>query len=66
MNPFSMPKVSSKTLAIGAKQLVVHEAFEIIVISSVKVSSFTPKTTVGISPLAGAEIITLRAPAVKC
>jgi glyceraldehyde 3-phosphate dehydrogenase len=45
---------------------IISNAFEIIVISSVKVSSLTPNTTVGISPLAGAEMITLRAPAVKC
>jgi hypothetical protein len=29
--PVSIPKLSFKTLAIGAKQLVVQEAFEIIV-----------------------------------
>ena len=29
MNPCSMPKASSSTFAIGATQLVVHEAFEI-------------------------------------
>jgi len=51
-------------LAIGAKQFVVQEAAEIIVSSGVKMFSFTPKTTVGKSFPAGAEITTFLAPAV--
>lgn len=31
IRPFSMPKVSLMTLAIGARQLVVQEALEMIV-----------------------------------
>ena len=53
-------------MAIGAKQLVVHDAFERIVSSPVMLSSLTPKTTVGMLPFAGAEITTFLAPAFKC
>ena len=52
--------------AIGAKQFVVHEAAEMIVSSAVKMSSFTPNTTVGRSLPAGAEITTFLAPASIC
>ena len=38
-----------KALAIGAKQLVVQDAAEIIVSSAVKMFSFTPNTTVAIN-----------------
>ena len=54
---------SFKALAIGAKQFVVQEAAEITLSSFVKVFSLTPKTIVGKSLPAGAEITTLRAPA---
>ena len=59
-------KASSRAFAIGARQLVVHDAFDMIVSLPVSVSSLTPKTTVGIFPLAGAEITTFLAPAVIC
>ena len=52
-----------KALAIGAKQLVVHEAAEMIVSEAFKVPSFTPNTIVGKSFTAGAEITTFLAPA---
>ena len=52
-----------KALAIGAKQLVVQDAAEMIVSSAVKIFSFTPNTTVGKSFPAGAEITTFLAPA---
>merc|ERR1711931_236331 len=35
MRPSSIPNLSSRTLAIGAKQLVVHEALEKTLISGV-------------------------------
>ena len=54
---------SFKALAIGAKQFVVQEAAEITLSSFVNVFSLTPKTMVGKSLPAGAEITTLRAPA---
>ena len=47
----------------GAKQLVVHEAAEMIVSEAFKVPSFTPNTIVGKSFPAGAEITTFLAPA---
>ena len=49
--------------AIGAKQFVVQEAAEIIVSSAFNVSWLVLNTTVGRSLPAGAEITTLRAPA---
>ena len=49
--------------AIGAKQFVVQEAAEMIVSSAFNVSWFVLKTIVGKSFPAGAEITTLRAPA---
>jgi hypothetical protein len=49
--------------AIGAKQLVVHEAAEMIVSSAVRVFSLTEKTMVLRSLPAGAEITTFLAPA---
>ena len=53
-------------LAIGAKQLVVQDAAEMIVSSAVKMFSLTPNTTVGKSFPAGAEITTFLAPASIC
>ena len=67
MSPRTMPNASSMALAIGAKQLVVHEALEIILsVAGSYLSSFTPMTIVMSSPLAGAEMITFLAPAVMC
>ena len=51
---------------MGARQFVVQEALEITLSCSVNVSWFTPITTVGTSPLAGAEMITRPAPASRC
>ena len=53
-------------MANGARQFVVHEALEMIKSSFVNVSWLTPKTTVLSTPLPGAEIKTLFAPASKC
>src|SRR4030067_193223 len=41
-----MPKLSSSTLAIGARQLVVHDAFEISWALATRSASLTPRTTV--------------------
>ena len=51
------------TFAIGARQLVVHEPFEITVIPGLIASVLTPNTTVASTPSAGAEISTFLAPA---
>ena len=56
-------KFSKTTLVIGAKQLVVQDALERMSCSAESSSSFTPRTMVLTSPLAGAEIITFLAPA---
>ncbi len=58
-----MPKLSSSTLAIGATQLVVQEALEMIACASASYfSSLTPITIVMSSSLAGAETMTFFAP----
>src|SRR5512132_2392829 len=67
MEAISRPNASSSTLAIGATQLVVHDAFEITLCwEGSYASSFTPRTTVRSSPLAGALITTFSAPASMC
>src|SRR3954462_8206107 len=57
IRPRLMPQVSLRTLATGARQLVVHDAFEIIV-CPLYVLSFTPKTNIGVSSLDGADMMT--------
>ena len=52
--------------AIGARQFVVQEAAEMIVSDAFNVSWFVLNTIVGRSFPAGAEITTLRAPALIC
>src|SRR5699024_8170127 len=67
MKPCWMPKLSRRTLAIGATQLVVHEALETMWCSAGSyLSSLTPMTRVMSSPLAGAEMTTFLAPASMC
>src|ERR1700749_2662037 len=61
-----MPQFSCITLAIGAAQLVVQEAFDITTSVLFNSLSLIPKTIVLMSPFAGAEIITLFAPAAMC
>ena len=62
-----MPNSSWMTLAIGARQFVVHDAFEMIVcVSGSYCSSLTPMTIVTSSPLAGAEMMTFFAPPSMC
>src|SRR6185295_1781975 len=64
--PFTMPKVSCSTLATGPRQFVVHEALETMWWSlGSYLLSLTPITTVRSSPLAGAEMMTFFAPAVR-
>jgi len=60
-----MPNASCSTLAIGARQLVVHDAFETMVMSAVSDESLTPCTMVASAPSPGAEINTRLAPAVS-
>ena len=67
MNPCSTPKASSSTLAKTARQLVVHDALDTTKsCAGSKVSSLTPITNVASASLAGAEMITRRAPALMC
>ena len=63
--PDLIPKLSLITFAIGARQLVVQEAFENTKSSSVITSLFTPNTTV-LASGEGAEITTFLAPAITC
>ena len=55
--------LSLRTLAMGARQLVVQEALETKVMSLVYLSGFTPQTNMGVSSLKGADITTFFAPA---
>src|SRR5580704_19302755 len=64
MMPAAMTKLSCSTLAIGARQFVVHDALEITVMSLVIDLWFTPYTMVASTWSPGAEISTLRAPSV--
>src|ERR1700712_4086383 len=61
----TMPKLSFITFAIGARQLVVQDAQEIIVSLPSRIVWLTLNTTVLRSPVAGAEITTLLAPAFR-
>src|SRR5699024_1258542 len=66
MRPWLSPNLSFRTLTTGARQFVVHEAAETISSEPSSTSSFTPKTTVFILPLPGAETSTFLAPASMC
>ncbi len=67
MSPRSIPKVSRSTLATGARQFVVQEAFERMkCFAGSKVFSLTPRTNVASGFFAGAEMITRLAPALRC
>src|ERR1700726_5143157 len=58
MVPTTIPNVSRITLATGARQFVVHEAFETtLCFAASDVFSFTPRTNVASTSVAGAEII---------
>ena len=61
-----MPNDSCSTLANGARQLVVHDAFEMMwCFAGSYFSSLTPRTTVTSGLLAGAVMMTFLAPAVE-
>ena len=67
MKPRSMPKLSSRTFAIGPRQLVVQLALEITVCAAgSKAASLIPRTIVMSSSVAGAEMTTRFAPASMC
>jgi hypothetical protein len=67
IRPLTMPKFSSRTLAIGATQLVVQEALEMTWwFAASYLSSLTPITIVMSSSLAGAEMMTFLAPPAMC
>src|ERR1700760_4661762 len=59
-----MPQLSFTTFAIGARQFVVHEAFETIAWPAYLLS-FTPMTNIGVSSFDGADITTFLAPAAR-
>ena len=62
-----MPKRSCKTRVIGARQLVVHEAFEMTVCAFASYTpSFTPMQIITSASADGAEITTRFAPPVRC
>ena len=64
MSPLTMPKLSLRTLATGARQFVVQDALETNLSSAVSASVLTPRTIVFAGPLlTGAEITTFFAPA---
>src|SRR3546814_20417370 len=56
IRPRLMPHLSLSTLAIGARQLVVHEALEMIA-SPLSLLSLTPSTNIGVSSFHGADTI---------
>lgn len=67
IRPFSMPKLSLRILATGARQLVVQEPLEMMwCFFGSYFWSFTPSTTVKSASLPGAEMMTFLAPAVRC
>ena len=67
MNPRSSPNVPCNTATSGARQLVVHDAFEITWCRAGSYSpSFTPMHTVMSGSVAGALMMTFLAPAARC
>ena len=63
INPRSIPNASCSTLASGARQFVVHDAFEMTVCSAASYAlSFTPMQTMTSASPDGAEMITRLAP----
>src|SRR6266545_591732 len=67
ISPRWIPNASFSTLTIGARQLVVQDALEMIECAAGSyASSFTPSTRVMSSFLAGAEMITFLAPPSMC
>src|SRR5216117_574424 len=67
MKPRLMPNLSSRTLAVVARQLVVHEALLMMrCLAGSYAFSLTPSTTVTSGSLAGAVMMTFLAPAWRC
>jgi hypothetical protein len=67
MRPLTMPNSSWIALAIGPRQLVVHDALEMTVCAAGSYCSWlTPMTMVTSSFLAGAEMMTFFAPPSMC
>src|SRR3954469_3535995 len=67
IQPFLIPKLSWSTFAIGARQFVVHDAFEMMwCVFGSYLSSLTPSTTEKSGFLAGAVMTTFFAPAAIC
>ena len=67
MKPCSIPKLSRRIFAIGPTEFVVQDAFEMMwCFSASYASSLTPSTIVRSGSVAGAEMTTLSAPAVRC
>src|SRR3954454_873739 len=67
ITPLSIPIASCRTRATGARQLVVQDAFEMMLwFSGSYASSLTPGTSVTSGSVAGAEMITFWAPASRC
>src|SRR5699024_8619082 len=65
IRPSVMPNLSFRTLAMGARQLVVQEALETKFMSGVYLSRLTPQTNMGVASLAGADMTTFLAPAFR-
>ena len=65
IRPSVMPNLSLRTLAMGARQLVVQEALETKFMSVVYLSRLTPQTNMGVASLEGADMMTFLAPAVR-
>lgn len=65
--PDTIPNSSWRTLASGARQFVVHDAFEMTFMSGLYSFRLTPTTIVLVSAsLAGADMTTFLAPAWMC
>ena len=65
IKPFSISKFSFITCATGTRQLVVHDAAEIILSSFFNSNSFTPNSIVLSAFLHGAETRTFFAPLIR-
>mmetsp|Transcript_22202 Transcript_22202/g.62227 ORF Transcript_22202/g.62227 Transcript_22202/m.62227 type:complete len:211 (+) Transcript_22202:832-1464(+) len=66
IKPSTMPNFSWTTLASGARQFVVHEAFDTTVSVYLYAVWFTPMTYMGTASFGGAEIMTFFAPPFRC
>merc|ERR550537_1840120 len=66
IRPSTMPNLSFTTFASGARQFVVHDAFETTWMSDLYSVWFTPQTNIGTSSFGGAEMITFLQPPPKC